>query len=121
MNDDERRVVIYKISEYRNDDSGESRQTPVSPVNRWLSYAIMIPVVIVLALIGIFFFAAFFALAVVVVAVLAARFWLMRREIGQAIQQSEDSMQSAGSDQTVIIEDAQIVEETQTRDTERKY
>lgn len=120
MNDDDRKVIIYKVSEYHQTESGEPRHTPVSPVNRWLSYAIMIPVVVVLVLIGIFFFAAFFALVAVLVAVLAIRFWWMRRKIEQAMQQSEDMVKQTESDQTAIIEDAQIIEETEKRETTHK-
>ncbi len=120
MNDDERKVIIYKVSEYRQAGSDESQRTPLSPVNRWLSYAIMIPVVVVLVLIGTFFFAAFFALAAVLVAVLAVRFWWLRRKIEHDMRQSADMTQKSETDQSIIIEDAQIIEETETRETEHK-
>lgn len=120
MNDDERKVIIYKVSEYRQTGSDESQRAPLSPVNRWLSYAIMIPVVVVLVLIGVFFFAAFFALAAVLVAVLAVRFWWLRRKMEHDMHQSADMTQKAEAGQTVIIEDAQIIEETETRETGHK-
>ncbi len=120
MNDDERKVIIYKVSEYRQAGSDESQRTPLPPVNRWLSYAIMIPVVVVLVLIGTFFFAAFFALAAVLVAVLAVRFWWLRRKIEHDMRQSADMTQKSETDQSIIIEDAQIIEETETRETEHK-
>jgi hypothetical protein len=120
MNDDERKVIIYKVSEYRQAGSDESQRAPLSPVNRWLSYAIMIPVVVVLVLIGTFFFAAFFALAAVLVAVLAVRFWWLRRKIEHDMRQSADMTQKSETDQSIIIEDAQIIEETETRETEHK-
>lgn len=118
--DNERKVIIYKVSEYHQSGSGESQRTPLSPVNRWLSYAIMIPVVVVLVLIGVFFFAAFFALAAVLVAVLAVRFWWLRRKIEHDMRQSADMTQKSEADQTIIIEDAQIIEETETRETGHK-
>lgn len=120
MNDDERKVIIYKVSEYRQAGSDESQRAPLSPVNRWLSYAIMIPVVVVLVLIGTFFFAAFFALAAVLVAVLAVRFWWLRRKIEHDMRQSADMTQKSETDQSIIIEDAQIIEETETRETGHK-
>ena len=118
--DNERKVIIYKISEYHQSGSGESQRTPIFPVNRWLSYAIMIPVVVVLVLIGVFFFAAFFALAAILVAVLVVRFWWLRRKIEHDMRQSADMAQKSEADQTVIIEDAQIIEETETRETGHK-
>lgn len=120
MNDDEQKVIIYKVSEYRQTGSNESQRAPLSPVNRWLSYAIMIPVVVVLVLIGVFFFAAFFALAAVLVAVLAVRFWWLRRKIEHDMRQSADMTQKSEADQTVIIEDAQIIEETETHENKHK-
>lgn len=117
MNDDERKVIIYKISEHHQGESAEYRRVPVSPVNRWLTYAIMIPVVVVLVLIGFFFFAAFLALAAVVVAVLAIRFWWFRRKFEQSMQQANDVDQKSETEQTIVIEDAQIIEETEIRRT----
>ena len=115
MNDDERKVIIYKISEHHQSDSTEFQRTPVSPVNRWLTYAIMIPIVVVLILIGFFFFAAFLALAAVIVAVLAIRFWWFRRKFEQSMQQANDVDQKSETERSIVIEDAQIIEETETR------
>lgn len=113
MSDDDRKIIISRISEYRQNESGEYQRVPVSPANRWLTYAILIPVVIIMAVLGIFFFAAFLALLAVAVVVVGIRFWWLRRKYESATQQSE-------ADQTVIIEDAQIIEETGAHRTERK-
>ena len=78
MNDEERRIIISKMSGYRQNESGEYERVPVSPVNRWITYAILIPVVTALAMIGVFFFAAFLALLAVAVVVIGIRFWRLR-------------------------------------------
>ena len=113
MSDEERKIIISRVSEYRQNESGEFQRVPVSPVNRWLTYAILIPVVIIMAILGIFFFAAFLALLAVAVVVVGIRFWWLHRKY-------ENTMQQSGEDQTVIIEDAQIIEETDAHRTEQK-
>ncbi|MBS0422927.1 MAG: hypothetical protein JSR71_00500 [Proteobacteria bacterium] len=120
MSDEERKVVISRISEYRQDESGRYQRVPVSPVNRWLTYAILIPVVIIMALLGVFFFAAFLALLAVAVVVVGIRFWWLRRKYENALQQSGEANRQSEADHTVIIEDAQIIEETEVHRTEQK-
>lgn len=120
MNDEEKRVIISRVSEYRQNESGEYERVPVSPVNRWITYAILIPVVAFMALIGVFFFAAFLALLAVAVVVIGIRFWWLRRKFENATQQPDDLNREAEADQTIIIEDAQIIEETEIHRTEQK-
>lgn len=113
MNDEEKKIIISRVSEYRQNESGEYERVPVSPVNRWITYAILIPVVAFMALIGVFFFAAFLALLAVAVVVIGIRFWWLRRKFENATQQPDDLNREAEADQTIIIEDAQIIEETE--------
>lgn len=113
MNDEEKKIIISRVSEYRQNESGEYERVPVSPVNRWITFAILIPVVAFMALIGVFFFAAFLALLAVAVVVIGIRFWWLRRKFENATQQPDDLNREAEADQTIIIEDAQIIEETE--------
>ena len=73
-----------------------------------------------MALIGVFFFAAFLALLAVAVVVIGIRFWWLRRRFENATQQPDDLNREAEADQTIIIEDAQIIEETEIHQTSRK-
>lgn len=115
MKDEENKIIIHRISSYQQDESGEYRRVPVSPLNRWLTYAIMIPVIALLAVLGFFFFAAFLALLAVAVVVVGIRFWWWRRKFEAARQShSEEPHRQSDNEQTVIIEDAQIIEETET-------
>ncbi len=113
MNDEQKKIIINKISEFHQNESGEYQRTPVSPVNRWITYAMLVPIVAVLVLIGIFFFAAFLALLAIAIVVIGIRFWWLRRKYTHTMQQYENSKQHTDNDQTVIIEDAQIIEETE--------
>ncbi len=114
MNDDQRKIIISKVSEFHQNENNEQRQVPISPVNRWITYAMLIPVVVVMIMIGIFFFAAFLALLAVAIAVIGIRFWWVRRQYERTMQPSSDSSQKTEPDRTVVIEDAQIIEETKT-------
>lgn len=120
MNDEERKIIMSRIAEYRQDESGEFQRAPVSPLNRWLTYAMLIPVVVVMVFAGIFFFAAFLALVAVAVVVVGIRFWWLRRKHEKTMQQSNDVNRQSGMDQTVIIEDAQIIEETEVHRSGQK-
>ncbi|MDE2388278.1 MAG: hypothetical protein KGN35_04235 [Betaproteobacteria bacterium] len=120
MSDEERKIIISRVSEYRQNESGEYQRVPISPVNRWLTYAILIPLVIVMAILGIFFFAAFLALLAVAVVVVGIRFWWLRRKYENARQHSGEANRQSEAGHTVIIEDAQIIEETEAHRTEQK-
>jgi len=122
MNDEERKIIISKVSEYRQNESGEyqHQRVPVSPVNRWITIAILIPVIALMAVLGVFFFAAFLALLAVAVVVVGIRFWWLRRKFENAMQQPDDINRREEADQTIIIEDAQIIEETEVHRTEQK-
>ena len=121
MNDEEKKIIISRISEYRQNESGEFQRTPVSPLNRWLTYAMLISVVVVMVFAGIFFFAAFLALVALAVVVVGIRFWWLRHKYEKAMQQSNNINRQSATDQTEFIEDAQIIEETEIhRDGQRK-
>lgn len=107
MNDDDRRIIITKIYEDRQTDSPFNQRKPHSPVNRWVAVLALIPILIIIAVLGAFFFAAFLALFVVAASVLGARFWWLRRKLRKTTQADEGDH--------VIIEDAQIIEEIKTR------
>lgn len=112
MNDDERKIIISKISEYRQTESPFNQGIPRSPVNRWVAILIFIPVLIIMAVLGAFFFAAFLALFVIVAGVLGVRFWWLRRKLRKGAHTQTEEGEREGD--SVIIEDAQIIEETKT-------
>ncbi len=120
MNDEQRKIIISKASEYRQNGSEEYQQVPISPVSRWITYALLIPIVVVLILIGIFFFAAFLALLAVAVAVVGIRFWWLHRKYAHATQQRDDLERQTDNGQTITIEDAQIIEETEIHHAKSK-
>lgn len=73
----------------------------------WLIYLLLIPVFIVMAVLGIFFFTAFFALFAVAGIGLGFRLWWLRRKLRKSMEEEEA--------QYSVIEDAEIVEERTDR------
>lgn len=108
------RIIIRRIS--RNEQTGIPeeeivRVAPVGWAGRWALYLILIPVFILLAILGIFFFTAFFALFAVAAAGLALRLWWLRRKLRESLDQRV-SERGISEGEYVVIEDAEIIEET---------
>ncbi len=81
------------------------------PAARWLTYLLLVPVLIVMAVLGIFFFTAFLALFAVVAAGFGLRLWWLRRKLRESMQTAEAEYD--------VIEDAEIIEETKNRPSNR--
>lgn len=108
------RIIIRRIS--RNAQTGIPeeeivRVAPVGWAGRWALYLILIPVFILLVILGIFFFTAFFALFAVAAAGLALRLWWLRRKLRESLDQRV-SERGISEGEYVVIEDAEIIEET---------
>lgn len=119
MNDEQKKIIVSRISGYRQNESGEFKRVPISPINRWIALAILIPVVTLMAMLGVFFFAAFLALLAVAAVVIGIRFWWLRRKFENEARQFRNSDRQTETDQTIIIEDAQIIEETEIHRTRK--
>ena len=107
--DDNRKIIIRQIS--RDGGSAEERVVHVSRVNRWLLYLLLVPGIIILAALGMFFFAVFLGLFTVVAAGVWIRLWWLRRKLKKSMEAEEGPYQ--------VIEDAEIIE-MRTDKTERK-
>lgn len=120
--DDNNRIIIRRISGSRQTGTPEDglHIFGTGPArNRWLSYLLLAPAVIVMAILGIFFFTAFLALFAIAAAGLGFRLWWLRRKLRQAAEAAEGAEAAAAAEKAAedytIIEDAEIIEETTTR------
>ncbi|GJL74433.1 hypothetical protein [Nitrosomonas sp.] len=122
MNDEQRRIIIKKISGYEQAGPDSQDRVPVSPINRWVALAIMIPVLALMAVLGVFFFTIFVALFSIMAVVVGVRIWWLRRKFKRAMQQenTEQSGQAAQSSESIIVEDAEIIEETTVKRESKK-
>lgn len=112
MNHDQKRIILEQILA-----SGQRRPdgSPISATSRWGFYLMLIPVVALMAVLGMFFFAAFVALFALIAAGLGIRFWWLKRKMQQAnpttYTATATSPQTQQPREAVDIEDAQIIDE----------
>ena len=104
------RIIIRRVT--RNEETGATeeeifRASQPGPAGRWLTYLLLVPVLIVMVVLGIFFFTAFLALFAVAAAGLGLRVWWLRRKVQESMQASDAEYR--------IIEDAEIVDETKNK------
>ncbi|MDO8436771.1 MAG: hypothetical protein Q7S69_01195 [Nitrosomonadaceae bacterium] len=81
------------------------------PVRRWLLYLVLVPGIVILAALGMFFFAVFLGLFAIAAIGFWLRLWWLRRKLHQSMAAAEGEYQ--------VIEDAEIIETT-TDKTESK-
>ncbi|MXS85783.1 hypothetical protein ABO04_07655 [Nitrosomonas sp. HPC101] len=102
MRDDYRKIIIRRvIHQGQADPAGEPLNT--SPASRWAFYLMLIPAVIVVVVLGAFFFSIVLALFAVTAAGVGARLWWLRRKFRQ-------SMAASAEQDNGMIEDAEIIE-----------
>ena len=121
MNDENRKIIIRKISSYEQQGTDSPGAPPPSPINRWVALIIMIPVLALLAVLGVFFFTIFVALFSLIAIIIGLRIWWLRRKFRRHMQETgatpDDRQQgyNAPTDQysrADRVEDAEIIEET---------
>jgi len=92
--------IVKKVPRYEENNAQEGKSVPPD-TRRWVSYLILIPILIVMMILGVFFFAAFLALFTIAAIGFGFRFWWVRREL----------IKSMNSDNTVgTVETADTVE-----------
>ena len=109
--DDNRKIIIRHISRHANTGAAEERIVHVSPIRRWLLYLVLVPGIVILAALGMFFFAVFLGLFAIAAAGFWLRLWWLRRKLQQSVAAAEGEYQ--------VIEDAEIIE-MKTDKTESK-
>lgn len=102
MQDDYRKIIIRRIIHEKQGYSQGGEPSGASPVNRWAFYLTLIPIVIVVVVLGAFFFSIVLALFVAVATVVGARLWWLRRKLNRSMHSNEEKGE--------IIEDAEIIE-----------
>jgi hypothetical protein len=122
--DENNRIIIRRVTRNRRTGAPEEEilfgSGRPGAGGRWLGYLFLVPVFIVMAVLGIFFFTAFLALFAVAAAGLGLRLWWLRRKLRKSAEEEEGEY--------AVIEDAEIVEERtgktggadKTRDHERQ-
>ncbi len=110
MQNDYQRIIIRRIIREHHDGMDENGSFKTTPVNRWVFYLTLIPIVIVVLVLGAFFFSVVLALVVATATIIGARILWLRRKLRRAMH---ETAQSTNSD---IIEDAQIIDDVKRDD-----
>ena len=84
--------------------ASEERFVRVSPINRWLLYLVLVPGIIILAALGMFFFAVFLGLFAIAAAGFWLRLWWIRRKL------EGPAAAAVVENEYQVIEDAEIIE-----------
>ncbi|MCB1949037.1 hypothetical protein [Nitrosomonas sp.] len=117
MNEEQRRIIIKRITSYEQQGDNAEDRAPLPPINRWVALAIMIPVLAVLAVLGVFFFTIFVALFSIIAIIFGVRIWWLRKKFQRSMHQANDSRAEKSthneqSSDSGTVEDAEIIEET---------
>lgn len=78
------KIIVKKVPRYEDNNSQERKSVPLA-TKRWVSYLILIPILIVVAIFGVFFFAAFLALFTIAAIGFGLRFWWLKRELSKSM------------------------------------
>jgi len=98
MNEDWK-IIVKKASGFKEKNSQEGMNASLT-TKRWMTYLVLIPVLILLAILGIFFFVAFLALFSIAAVGFGIRFWLLKHKLAK----------SAGSESPVSTVEKETVE-----------
>ena len=122
--DENDRIIIKRISRQGNAGGPEDETVHIfragggSPGKRWLTYLFLAPFFIIMVVLGIFFFTAFLALFAVAAVGFGFRLWWLRRKLQKTMDaenarmDTEDARMDAKEAEYVVIEDAEIIEES---------
>lgn len=109
------KIIVRKISGFEDRNSQEEKNGSLA-AKRWMTYLVMVPVIILLAILGVFFFAAFLALFVIAAVGFGIRLWWLKRELVRSV--STESPISTVENETV--EGEYIVVDENDKFTETK-
>lgn len=114
MNEDWK-IIVKKASEFKEKESQEG-MSALLVTKRWMTYLALIPILILLVILGIFFFAAFLALFAIAAVGFGIRFWWLKRELAK----SATSKNSVSTVEEETVEGEYIVIDDDHQDTETK-
>ena len=118
MNEDWK-IIVKKASEFKEKNSQEGMNASLT-TKRWMTYLVLIPILILLAILGIFFFAAFLALFAIAAVGFGIRFWWLKRELAKSVGSespvSTVEKETVEGEYIVVDGDDQAAEEKIRRD-----
>jgi len=83
MNEDWK-ILVKKASGFKEKNSNEGMNASLA-TKRWMTYLVLIPILILLGILGVFFFAAFLAIFTIAAVGFGIRFWWLKRELAKSV------------------------------------
>lgn len=123
--DENDRISIKRISRQGNAGGPEDETMHIfragggSLGKRWLTYLLLAPFLIIMVVLGIFFFTAFLALFAVAAVGFGLKLWWLRRKLRKTMD-AEEAQMDVEEAEYVVIEDAEIIEESTDRANKNK-
>ena len=118
MNEDWK-IIVKKASGFKEKKYQEEMNASLT-TKRWMTYLVLIPILILLAILGIFFFAAFLALFAIAAVGFGIRFWWLKRELSKSVgsesRLSTVEKETVEGEYVVVDEDDQAAEAKIRRD-----
>jgi len=118
MNEDWK-IIVKKASGFKEKNSHEGMNASLT-TKRWMTYLVLIPILILLAILGIFFFAAFLAIFTIAAVGFGIRFWWLKRELAKSVGSespvSTVEKETVEGEYVVVDGDDQAAEEKIRRD-----
>ncbi len=118
MNEDWK-IIVKKASGFKEKKSREEMNALLT-TKRWMTYLVLIPILILLVILGIFFFAAFLALFAIAAVGFGIRFWWLKRELSKSVGSesplSTVEKETVEGEYAVVDEDDQAAEAKIRRD-----
>lgn len=112
------KIIVKNMPGYERDNTHQEGNNESHYSKRWVTYLILIPLVILMVIFGIFFFAAFLALFSIVAVGFGLRLWWLRRKLIKSMS----SGNAAGTAETADTVEGEyvIVDEDQVDETEER-
>lgn len=109
------KIIVKKVPRYEDNNSQERKSVPLA-TKRWVSYLILIPILIVVAIFGVFFFAVFLALFAIAAIGFGLRFWWLKRELSKSM--NSDNMVDTVETTDTVEGEYVVVDEDQDGEAE---
>lgn len=114
------KIIVKNMPRYEGNNTHQEGNTGPYHSKRWVTYLILIPILILMVIFGIFFFAAFLALFSIVAVGFGLRLWWLRRKLIKSMS-SDNTEGTADTADTVEGEYVIVDEDQVTEAEERKY
>jgi hypothetical protein len=112
------KIIVKNMPRYEGNNTHQEGNNEPYHSKRWATYLILIPLVTLMVIFGIFFFAAFLALFSIVAVGFGLRLWWLRRKLIKSMS-SDNTAGMADTTDTVegeyVIVDEHQVDETEER------